>query len=448
MVIVVDDGAAPVIEQPFTTGPRLQLRLDGDTSPDSLTPAQASVCARRLAPYRPASNDAAKHTSTAIDWLELMGLGDPESIDPARQWGARQGRQRLRVPIGVSEHGDPVELDIKEAARNGMGPHGLCVGATGSGKSEFLRTLILGMIAAHPPEVLNLVLVDFKGGATFLGLDRVRHVSAIITNLADEAHLVARMQDALAGEMNRRQELLRAAGHFANVADYEHARSQGLTMPPLPALFIVVDEFSELLSQHPEFAELFVAIGRLGRSLGMHLLLASQRLDEGRLRGLETHLSYRICLKTFSASESRAVLGVPDAYHLPSSPGAAYLKTASGELVRFQTAFVSAPHERPRMVQRPDAPGTPRVFTAAAAGRLTERPEQSTRRGRRADADPDGHRAESVGGSRHAGASGMAAAVEGVADTRRSDSRPLWWIVRCRCRSAWSTVHTISAATC
>ena len=275
-----------------------------------------------------------------------MGLDDPASIDPARQWGARQGRERLRVPIGVSEHGDRVELDIKEAARNGMGPHGLCVGATGSGKSEFLRTLILGMIASHPPEVLNLVLVDFKGGATFLGLDRARHVSAIITNLADEAHLVARMQDALAGEMNRRQELLRAAGNFANVADYERARSQGIAMPSLPALFIVVDEFSELLSQQPDFAELFVAIGRLGRSLGMHLLLASQRLDEGRLRGLETHLSYRICLKTFSASESRAVLGVPDAYHLPSSPGAAYLKTVSGELVRFQTAFVSAPYER------------------------------------------------------------------------------------------------------
>jgi DNA segregation ATPase FtsK/SpoIIIE, S-DNA-T family len=374
-VIIVDDGSAPVIEQPFTAGPRLQLRLDGDTSPDSLTPAQASVCARRLAPYRPISHDVVRHSSTAIAWLDLMSLDDPASIDPGRQWRERQGRQRLRVPIGVSEHGDPVELDIKEAARNGMGPHGLCVGATGSGKSEFLRTLILGMIAAHPPEALNLVLVDFKGGATFLGLDRVRHVSAIITNLADEAHLVARMQDALAGEMNRRQELLRAAGHFANVADYEHARSQGLTAPPLPALFIVVDEFSELLSQHPDFAELFVAIGRLGRSLGMHLLLASQRLDEGRLRGLETHLSYRICLKTFSASESRAVLGVPDAYHLSSSPGAAYLKTASGELVRFQTAFVSAQHERPSTAQRPDAPATPRVFTAAAAGRVIVRRE-------------------------------------------------------------------------
>jgi S-DNA-T family DNA segregation ATPase FtsK/SpoIIIE len=374
VVIVVDDGQGPVIEQPFTAGPRLPLRLDGDIRPDGLTSAEASMCARRMAPYRPASDGAPAATT---DWLQLMCLGAPERIDPVRRWSGGDDRRRLRVPVGVSEHGDPVELDINEAARKGMGPHGLCVGATGSGKSEFLRTLILGMIAAHPPEQLNLVLVDFKGGATFLGLDRVRHVSAVITNLVDEAHLVARMQDALAGEMNRRQELLRAAGGFASVADYERARTEGLAMPPLPALLIVVDEFSELLSQHPEFAELFVAIGRLGRSLGMHLLLASQRLDEGRLRGLENHLSYRVCLKTFSASESRAVLGVPDAYHLPSSPGAAYLKTASGELVRFQTAYVSGPHQRARPACRPAAPSAPRLFTAAPAGLVAERPEQS-----------------------------------------------------------------------
>ena len=104
---------------------------------------------------------------------------------------------------------------------------------------------------------------------------------------------------------------------------------------PLPTLFIIVDEFSELLSQHPDFAEMFVAIGRLGRSLGMHLLLASQRLDEGRLRGLEAHLSYRVCLKTLSASESRTVLGTLDAYELPNTPGAGFLRSATGELTRL-----------------------------------------------------------------------------------------------------------------
>ena len=189
-------------------------------------------------------------------------------------------------------------------------------------------------------------------------------MAAVITNLSDEAHLVARMRDALAGEMARRQQALRAAGNYANLTDYEAARAGGAALPPLPVLFIVVDEFSELLSQQPDFADLFTAIGRVGRSLGMHLLLASQRLDEGRLRGLENHLSYRICLKTFSAAESRAVLGTPDAYDLPSTPGMAYLKTAAGQLVRFRTAFVSSSGQRSTTSISGQAICAPSLFTA------------------------------------------------------------------------------------
>src|SRR3546814_10907264 len=117
--------------------------------------------------------------------------------------------------------------------------------------------------------------------------------------------------------MVRRQEMLRAAGNYASIRDYEKARAAGEDLPPMPSLFIVVDEFSEMLTAKPEFIDLFVAIGRLGRSLGLHLLPASQRLEEGRLRGLESHLSYRVGLRTFSAAESRSVLGVPDAYELP-----------------------------------------------------------------------------------------------------------------------------------
>ena len=114
------------------------------------------------------------------------------------------------------------------------------------------------------------------------------------------------------------------------------------TLPVLPTLFIVVDEFAELLSHQPDFAELFTMIGRVGRSLGVHLLLASQRLDEGRLRGLESHLSYRICLKTSTAAESRAVLGVADAAELPATPGAAILRTGDGRLIRFQATYLGA----------------------------------------------------------------------------------------------------------
>lgn len=356
---------------------------DGDTSlarPDALTMGQTLAVARRLACYRPASTTAAaRHISSSIAWADLIGIDDVDGFDPTAFRRTPSGRHSaLCAPIGVSEDGARIELDIKEAAAGGMGPHGLCIGATGSGKSEFLRTLTLGMITAHPSELLNLVLIDFKGGATFLGFERAPHVAAVITNLADEAHLVARMRDALAGEVNRRQELLRAAGNFANIADFNAARATSAGGAPLPALFVVVDEFSELLSQHPDFIDLFIAIGRLGRSLGIHLLLASQRVDEGRLRGLESHLSYRVCLKTFSASESRAVLGVPDAYHLPSTPGAAYLKTGAGDPMRFQTAFVSGSYARPRT--RPADPATesvPRVYTAAPMGRIVSDTEQT-----------------------------------------------------------------------
>jgi len=173
----------------------------------------------------------------------------------------------------------------------------------------------------------------------------------VITNLADELTLVDRMADALAGEITRRQELLRDAGNLSGVAEYAAARrgsaahgpSAGADLAPLPELFVVVDEFSELLAQRPELLELLVTIGRLGRSLGLHLLLASQRLEEGRLRGLESHLSYRIALRTFSAAESRAVLGVPDAHQLPAAPGSAFLSTGTDELVRFRAAYVSGP---------------------------------------------------------------------------------------------------------
>ena len=185
------------------------------------------------------------------------------------------------MPIGVDADGQPVELDLKESAQDGMGPHGLVIGATGSGKSELLRTLVLGLAATHSSETLNFVLIDYKGGATFASLDRLPHVAAVITNLADELTLVDRMSDAINGEVLRRQELLRRAGNFASIHDYERARPAGARLAPLPTLLIVCDEFSELLTAKPDFIDLFVQIGRVGRSLGVHLLLASPAAGGG-----------------------------------------------------------------------------------------------------------------------------------------------------------------------
>ncbi|MGW2259122.1 type VII secretion protein EccCa [Streptomyces sp. NPDC001780] len=309
--------------------------------PDGISLPAAEALARQLAPLRTGGGDDDEPLLANLDFTDLLNLGDAASVDVARTWRPRSTAERLRVPIGVGEDGQPVMLDLKEAAQEGMGPHGLCVGATGSGKSELLRTLVLGLAVTHSSETLNFVLADFKGGATFAGMSQMPHVAAVITNLADDLTLVDRMGDAIRGELQRRQELLRSAGNYANIHDYEKARAAGAPLEPLASLVLVIDEFSELLTAKPDFIDMFIQIGRIGRSLGVHLLLASQRLEEGKLRGLDTYLSYRIGLRTFSAAESRTALGVPDAYHLPSVPGSGYLKFGTDEMTRFKAAYVS-----------------------------------------------------------------------------------------------------------
>ncbi|MGH3817267.1 MAG: type VII secretion protein EccCa [Pseudonocardiaceae bacterium] len=281
-----------------------------------------------------------------VDLPGLLGIDDVGTLEPGTWWQS-DTTPSLKVPVGLTLARQPLHLDLKESALGGMGPHGLVVGATGSGKSEFLRTLVGALAITHAPEHLSFVLVDFKGGAAFAGLAALPHVAGMITNLENDLALVDRMYDALFGEQRRRQELLRAAGALASVHDYQKLRATGVDLEPLPSLLIIVDEFAELLTAKPDFIDLFVSIGRLGRSLGMHLLLSSQRLEEGRLRGLESHIRYRIGLRTFSAQDSRAVLGVPDAYELPSEPGVGYLKVDTTTFTRFKGALISVPYTAP-----------------------------------------------------------------------------------------------------
>ncbi|ACU40370.1 type VII secretion protein EccC [Actinosynnema pretiosum subsp. pretiosum] len=344
--LVIEDGKL---------GARSASGVEWFGGPDSLSITEVEALARRLSPYRiggmgDAGGDTEDPLSANPALLELLGIpGDPMTFDVQQAWRPRPMHDRYRVPFGIGEFGQAVELDIKEAAENGMGPHGLCIGATGSGKSEFLRTLVLGLLATHSSTALNMILVDFKGGATFLGLDDAPHVAATITNLAGDLTLVDRMKDAIAGEVSRRQEVL-AKGNYKNVWDYEKARENGADLDPLPALFICIDEFSEMLTAKPDFIDIFLQIGRVGRSLQMHMLLASQRLEEGKLRGLDTYLSYRIGLKTFSPAESRAAIGVPDAYELPPIPGSGYLSVQGSGLIRFKALYVSGPY-RPAGIQ-------------------------------------------------------------------------------------------------
>jgi S-DNA-T family DNA segregation ATPase FtsK/SpoIIIE len=335
--VVLSDGAAATVEE---RGGEERRRTEG-VWPDAADAGLCEAIARALAPLRLEDRNAERGVADDVRLLDLLGHLSPAAIDPARTWRERSPRERLRVPIGVSASGEPLALDLKEAAQGGLGPHGLIVGATGSGKSELLRTLVAGLALAHPPEELAFVLIDYKGGSAFAELSRLPHTAGLITNLQRDEALVDRMRDALLGEQERRQSMLRDAGDLDDIGAYREARERDPSLPPMPHLLVIIDEFGELLSARSEFIDLFLGIGRVGRSLGMHLLFSTQRLEEGKLRGLESNLRYRLCLRTYSAAESKIVLGTPDAYLLPPYPGAAYLKVDTGTYERFKVALVS-----------------------------------------------------------------------------------------------------------
>ena len=359
-VSFADDGMLLYVES--GPGGRVEARVQ----PDCLAPGMALQIARRLAPLRLGWGGSSAAVADSVRLCELLGAEEPAQVPATSLRLARpdvagagsQLRELLRVPIGRDEAGNPVELDLKEPASGGMGPHGIMVGATGSGKSELLRSITAALAARHEPSLLNLLLIDFKGGAAFAGLEPLPHVAGLVTNLAEEPGLIARVKAALAGELERRQKLLRDGGDLSSIGEY-HARLSRLgkagqagrdEVDPFPYLVVIVDEFGELLESEPSFIEVFNAIGRMGRSLGVHLLLATQRLDEGRVRALEPHLRYRLALRTFSAAESRNILGSPAAFELPSVPGMGYL-AVDGSLTRFKGAIATLVN-RPGSQQR------------------------------------------------------------------------------------------------
>ncbi|MDA1358967.1 type VII secretion protein EccCa [Glycomyces luteolus] len=344
--IKADEATVAVTRIERTEGSIAETTATG--TPDRLDPADLAAIARALSPWRLALDDVSRALSGVHGLADILGVDDPAEVDWKRTWAPREESALLRVPFAVDADGRPVELDLKESALGGMGPHGLIVGATGSGKSEALRTLVAALAVRHPPERLALLTVDFKGGATFADCDALPHSAGAITNLADDLGLVDRFAEALYGEMSRRQQLLKDAGNLPNVHAYAKQRQQHPELEPLPHLLVIIDEFSELLTAKPDFSDLFVAVGRIGRSIGVHLLLATQRLESAHLRGLESHLSYRIGLRTFSEAESREAIGVPDAYRLPPEPGSGYLKVDTTIFTRFKAAMVSGKYTPPR----------------------------------------------------------------------------------------------------
>ena len=355
-VLLTDEQAT------LTTGADTAEQNDTTFTPDALTSSEFAAITRSLAGLRVSmtAREQAAETGT-VNITDLIGIAGLDDVTPEALWQPRSPEDFLRVPFGVDDLGNHVLLDLKESAQFGMGPHGICIGATGSGKSEMLRTLLLSLAIAHPPEDLSMILVDYKGGAAFAPFADLPHVAGLIDNLADEPQLTTRARASIQGEVVRRQKMLKDAGSLPSISVYRALRDEQPDLPPMPHLFVVIDEFGELLAAEPEFVDLFLQIGRIGRSIGVHLLLSSQRIEAGRLRGLDTYLSYRLGLRTFSESESQVVLNTPDAFHLPSQPGYGYLKVDVSVYTRFRAGYVSGPVPRDVAI-RAEAETAPRPY--------------------------------------------------------------------------------------
>ena len=312
---------------------------DEPVAPDSLSLQEATDAARRLACVEDAGAVVAGIAGipSAVSILELHGF---DALDPAcheHQWlrdtapAARSRRPfSLRALVGHSGDG-PVYLDLKT-----QGPHALVGGTTGAGKSEFLQTWILGMAAAHGPDHVTFLYVDYKGGSAFSDCVNLPHSVGLVTDLTP--HLVERALTSLRAELRYRERLLAAKG----AKDLETLGRLGVADVP-PSLVIVIDEFAALVKEVPDFVDGIVDIAQRGRSLGLHLIMATQRPAGVIKDSLRANTNLRIALRMADEADSSDILGVRDAAHVdPSLPGRVLARTGPGRVDTFQAAYAGA----------------------------------------------------------------------------------------------------------
>ncbi|MGB9251324.1 MAG: type VII secretion protein EccCa, partial [Mycobacterium sp.] len=354
---------------------------------DSLGVDDSVHIARRLSRWdsNPTHSGLQSTATRGATFTTLLGIPDASRLDVPTMWAPRHRDDELRVPIGVTATGEPLMFDLKDEAEGGMGPHGLMIGMTGAGKSQTLMSILLSLLTTHSADRLIVIYADFKGEA---GADIFRNfpqVVAVISNMAEKKSLADRFADTLRGEVARREMMLREAGRkvqgsaFNSVTEYENAIAAGHDLPSIPTLFVVADEFTLMLADHPEYAELFDYVARKGRSFRIHILFASQTLDVGKIKDIDKNTSYRIGLKVASPSVSRSIIGVEDAYHIESGKehkGVGFLVPAPGAApIRFRSTYVDGiydPPQAPKTLVVHSVP-EPKLFKA---GRVE--PDQTT----------------------------------------------------------------------
>jgi len=290
--------------------------------------------------------------ASTVTLLEMLNLS---TLDELRNF-SRENWQRSKNPdqadwlqtaIGLLSGNEPRVLTFSAKAD---GVHGIIAGSTGSGKSELLMTLIIGLALNYSPDVLNFVLVDYKGGSAFDPFKKLPHAVDIVTNLDESA--TARVFASIIAELDRRQKL----NTYTKSKDIVHYRKQGLNLkeesPPYPHLFIIIDEFAEMISGNAEYKAQLESITRLGRSLGVTLILAAQR-PVGVTDQMRANIKFRICLRVETPDDSREVLRRSDAAFLPPGiPGRGYLQIGNENIELIQTAYTGGDYKGPQEESR------------------------------------------------------------------------------------------------
>jgi S-DNA-T family DNA segregation ATPase FtsK/SpoIIIE len=295
---------------------------------------EAERAARALAPLRPYESLHVGAVPSSAQLADVLGLRTLLPGDALNWWLAGERDATIRATLGVTSGTDglpqPLELDMERD-----GPHGLIAGTTGSGKSELLLTLILSLAWKYHPNRLGFLLIDYKGGAAFGPTVNLPHTLGLVTDLDEQ--LAQRCLVGLKAELKRRERLLREH-QVANVAAYQHLTD----VPPLPHMLVIIDELAQLLKEVPSFVDGLVSVAQVGRSLGVHLILATQK-PEGVVAGpIQANTNFRICLRVADPSESTSVLASPDAANIPLTlPGRGFMRVAQEKPREFQTARVA-----------------------------------------------------------------------------------------------------------
>lgn len=270
-----------------------------------------------------------------ITLFELLNILTVDDLDLKLRWGNAQVFKSMSAPLGVSKTG-VIALDLHDTAH---GPHGLVAGTTGSGKSEILQTYILAMVTLFHPYEVAFVIIDFKGGGMVNQFKTLPHLLGAITNI--DGKEINRSLKSIKAELQKRQRLF-AEADVNHIDKYITKFKAGEVKIPLPHLIIIVDEFAELKAEQPEFMKELISAARIGRSLGVHLILATQKPSGQVNEQIWSNSRFKLCLKVQSQADSNEVLKSPLAAEI-KEPGRAYLQVGNNEIFElFQSAYSGA----------------------------------------------------------------------------------------------------------